>query len=554
VWEFIVEVHSNHVKQTFRARTDMSWQDFAALAYDRFDKPRKEIELGYKLNGESGMSDLTCESEWNDAIICVKAKIVAALRRAVTMDVKNMVSDVNLLNNERMLTLFVLQHKDAKATKETRGKGKEKRTRDDDIPPKPSPEVRHQHECLVELQRHLACEGCSRGGSRTYCWIEPANQGSSSGGHREMSHQEMTIWAKHIVSKTNLWRMKREGLTHVQAEGTTTKYLLPKLTKYDHPPAKKPKNANAKPEVHIAVNITPTPGTGNAPVQMSYMVADSPIMQPQFPAPTPGHALPARVSDALSTPPLGPTPQTIPESSTRVSLMKIVLDCHAASTVPSVLDLLTLMDQDRPAQDLKYIDVLSEFLDLEVEDVIDVYSLPQELLASFGAIGGVRAVQLQNFVRDKFLAPLGYLTTEVGGKSTVDVGGDSGPVVKVEGESSIVEAGGEKCPVVEVGGESSIVEVGGESSIVELKGEGSIVELGWESSSSIVELGRGNSVVKVPVAAAQTTVHLPVIDEGSTEGELDEEDGWIIKEESYEDVLEWLAGVREPDSDGSQEV
>jgi hypothetical protein len=81
-----------------------------------------------------------------------------------------------------------------------------------------------------------------------------------------------------------------------------------------------------------------------------------------------------------------------------------------------------------------------------------------------------------------------------------------------------------------------------------------VVELGWESSSSIVELGRGNSVVKVPVAAAQTTVHLPVIDEGSTEGELDEEDGWIIKEESYEDVLEWLAGVREPDSDGSQEV
>jgi hypothetical protein len=51
-----------------------------------------------------------------------------------------------------------------------------------------------------------------------------------------------------------------------------TKYLLLKISKFDHPPAKKPKNGNVKPEVHITVNITPTLHTGNDLVQMLYVI------------------------------------------------------------------------------------------------------------------------------------------------------------------------------------------------------------------------------------------------------------------------------------------
>jgi hypothetical protein len=55
---------------------------------------------------------------------------------------------------------------------------------------------------------------------------------------------------------------------------------------------------------------------------------------------------------------------------------------------------------------------------------------------------------------DKFLAPLGFLKTKVGGISAVEVG--NGPVVKVGEEDSVVELGGEGC-VVNVAATQTIV-------------------------------------------------------------------------------------------------
>ena len=79
-------------------------------------------------------------------------------------------------------------------------KGKAKRTRSDDVPPEPSPEIKYQQDCLLDLRRHLRCSGHSTPGRPVYCWPEPAGK-ESEGGHRELTHEEMTLWAKQIVSQ-----------------------------------------------------------------------------------------------------------------------------------------------------------------------------------------------------------------------------------------------------------------------------------------------------------------------------------------------------------------
>jgi hypothetical protein len=55
---------------------------------------------------------------------------------------------------------------------------------------------------LRELQDHLLCAAHSRPGMKTYCWIELAEEGIK-GGHREFSYNELTLWAKYIVSQTS---------------------------------------------------------------------------------------------------------------------------------------------------------------------------------------------------------------------------------------------------------------------------------------------------------------------------------------------------------------
>ena len=86
--------------------------------------------------------------------------------------------------------------------------------------------------------------------------------------------------------------------------------------------------------------------------------------------------------------------------------MRIILDCHNASTVPSVLGLLTLMDQDCSTSKQKYVDALSEFYDFGVEDILDVFDMPRRLLALLGDLRNDRAHQLHEYVHDKLLLPV----------------------------------------------------------------------------------------------------------------------------------------------------
>ena len=301
--------------------------------------------------------------------------------------------------------------------------------------------MKHQHNCLLELRQHLRCGTHSLPGRPVYCWPEP-------GGYHKLTHEEMTLWAKYIVSKMTLRKVKKILTVDVQSIGKATKFLPPKIQKYDHPPAKKPKSRIVKPEVLIALNFATTPGAG----LLMYAVHVQPI-KPSPLGHTPGQTPPAGVSDIpvhtfnivpapeemlpvgcsntpVHTMPPGPMPMPPTQPSPiHVSRMRIILDCQDASTVPSLLDLLTLMDQDCLTPVGKYVDPVSEFYDFGVEDIIDVFGMPCGILASLRDIGSERAHQLHEYARDKLLLPLDLLETgmklEAKVKELISKGGDS---------------------------------------------------------------------------------------------------------------------------------
>ncbi|KAH9011760.1 hypothetical protein EDB84DRAFT_1569547 [Lactarius hengduanensis] len=125
VWEFRVEVVDGKIKHTFNAQTDMKWRDFLEEVRRHFDRPCSEIQVGYRISGETGaMSYLASEYDWNNAIAQLLGKVRSARTRAVSMEVKNMHESAR-----------------ARASKAHGPKGKGKRRREDDIPPEPTPDI-----------------------------------------------------------------------------------------------------------------------------------------------------------------------------------------------------------------------------------------------------------------------------------------------------------------------------------------------------------------------------------------------------------------------------
>lgn len=80
-----------------------------------------------------------------------------------------------------------------------------------------------------------------------------------------VNHNEMTLWAKQMVSQNHTGRqLKTYQAVPLQSLRNATKHLPPNVKKFDRPPMKKSKTTRALPNVHIAVNITPAPGAGGA--------------------------------------------------------------------------------------------------------------------------------------------------------------------------------------------------------------------------------------------------------------------------------------------------
>ncbi|KAI9431270.1 hypothetical protein H4582DRAFT_2085253 [Lactarius indigo] len=372
VWQFQIEVVDDHIKHTFTAQTDMKWKDFLNEVHQYFDAPRSEVKIAFRISGEPGtMSSLASEEEWTNAIVRLQEKVKSARTRAVSMEIKNM-------------------HESARTRVRARGyrKGKEKRSREDDVPPELTPEMRSQLDCLLELQQHLLCQAHSKPGKKTFCLIRPRGENAKDG-HKELTHEEMTLWAKEM------------SLRNVTINAPPNTKIL------DHPATKKTRTMHAKPEVHVSVNIMPTPGAGSSAVQATYVVSGSS-------SPTPS---PSRLVDISDE-----SPRTIPSSAPepsvpgptqaqdpRPSRLLVLLDCMAELRVPTVKELLMLMDAHAPAVGRKYMDLCEELTDLKQYDVVDVYSLPIELLASFGWLRQDSARCIHEYCRDKLLVPLGFM-------------------------------------------------------------------------------------------------------------------------------------------------
>ena len=186
----------------FTAQTDTRWSNFFEMALEHLEHHNGNIRLGYRISGEMrAMMYLVCKYDWTLALHRMREKIHVSRTRAVIIELQNMVSK---FENERAIS-YLLAFWQAQLTRKG-GKGGHghgnkggQRTRGDDIPPKASPDTKHQYQCLLTLQRFLFCNEHSEGGKRTFCYIEQASQ-RSPGGHREVDHSGMTLWAKHMVS------------------------------------------------------------------------------------------------------------------------------------------------------------------------------------------------------------------------------------------------------------------------------------------------------------------------------------------------------------------
>jgi hypothetical protein len=87
-------VIASAAKKSFTAHTALTWDKFSNDVSIRLgDDTPKPIQLAYRISGESGkMIVLDNVVEWDDALMRICAKIKAARKHAVNLEVKNLVS------------------------------------------------------------------------------------------------------------------------------------------------------------------------------------------------------------------------------------------------------------------------------------------------------------------------------------------------------------------------------------------------------------------------------------------------------------------------------
>jgi hypothetical protein len=103
VWQFVVKVKDDDFHHTFAARTNMTWPEFEELAYEQFTTARVDVILGYRISSEGRQwVMLICEFDWTTALIHMQEKVQMARTQAVTMELKNTVSNgLNLAIGKR---------------------------------------------------------------------------------------------------------------------------------------------------------------------------------------------------------------------------------------------------------------------------------------------------------------------------------------------------------------------------------------------------------------------------------------------------------------------
>lgn len=87
-------VYDDHTIRNFTSQTNMSWRDCRERVLACLDSSSEEVRLQYWINsGPHGWMDLACEVDWKAAVDAVAEKAPAARTRAVSMEVKDVVSN-----------------------------------------------------------------------------------------------------------------------------------------------------------------------------------------------------------------------------------------------------------------------------------------------------------------------------------------------------------------------------------------------------------------------------------------------------------------------------
>jgi hypothetical protein len=123
VWEFLVDVTDDRMRNTFIAQTNITWDNFTEKVYQCVDKPHDDVCIGYRISGDPcAMIYLNCEYEWNTALRRMREWVLAARTRAVSLEVKNMVSSGSLHRREGTHYGLAGAREHAEGTWETEGK------------------------------------------------------------------------------------------------------------------------------------------------------------------------------------------------------------------------------------------------------------------------------------------------------------------------------------------------------------------------------------------------------------------------------------------------
>ena len=194
--------------------------------------------------------------------------------------------------------------------------------------------------------------------------------------------------------------------------GKTIKYLPPNTRKYNYPSAKKLRTISHKPEVHIAVNITPMSGMRHPIMKALYAISEN-LIKPPFSMPAPGPSQPTEVSNSRSALVLSMSHQPC-ISLTRITLLHVLLECIKQFQMSTTLKVLTIMDTEKPALNLKYVNVCTKLSNHGVKDAVTLHSLHLRLLTMFRDLGMDDTVHLYQYTWEKIITPLGLLKTKGG--------------------------------------------------------------------------------------------------------------------------------------------
>ena len=88
----------------------MSWLNLQDNVHQHFTRQHDDVSIGYRFGGDAGpVLPVYCEGNWKNAIAQLQDKLLGARMRAVSMEVKNLVSNNTHLNNDILTSVCSMQ-------------------------------------------------------------------------------------------------------------------------------------------------------------------------------------------------------------------------------------------------------------------------------------------------------------------------------------------------------------------------------------------------------------------------------------------------------------